>query len=105
LIEGEKPNWPSYLSERATRAGVDPAAVEVSAEKPGTSAGETKESLFDVQLKHVSIRQVVNFAFGLETADKPVKVRTLSIDTNADPTGYMDATLSVSAFSLVASTK
>jgi hypothetical protein len=100
LGEGnEKPNWPAFVADKATRAGIDGGSVDVSAEKPGASQGDTRESLFDIQIKHVSIKQVVRFAFNLETAEKPVKLKTLAIDTKADPEGYMDAILSVSAFS------
>jgi hypothetical protein len=99
---GEKPNWPAFVTDKAGRAGIDGSAVEVSAEKPGESKGETRETMFDIQVKHVSIKQVVRLAFNLETAEKPVKVKTLTIDTKADPEGYMDAMLSVSAFYIAA---
>jgi hypothetical protein len=102
--EGEKTDWPKYFSERASRAGIA-SDITVSAEKPGGKSADTVESLFDIQIKHVSIKQVVRLALGLETSDKPIKLRGISIDTKDDPAGYMDATLSVSAFSLVATNK
>jgi hypothetical protein len=101
----EKPNWPGFVTDKASRAGIDGGSVEVSPEKPGESKGETRETMFDVQIKHVSIKQVVRFAFNLETAEKPVKLKTLAIDTKADPEGYMDAVLSVSAFSTASEEK
>ncbi|HUP57293.1 MAG TPA: hypothetical protein VM598_07575 [Bdellovibrionota bacterium] len=103
--EGEKPNWPVYFSENAVRAGVEGGAVTVSDEKAGPKVGDTQESLFDIQLKKVSIKNVVRLALGLEGGSKPVKLRALAINTNSDPEGYMDATLSVSAYSTVASGK
>ena len=74
--------------------------MTVSAEKPGASGEVAKESLFDLSLKKVSIRQVVKLAYFLESGSQPVKLRNLSIDTNADASGYLDATLSVSTFTL-----
>ena len=52
-------------------------------------------------VKHANIKQVVKFAQGLEAGARPVKLRDLIIDTKPDGSGYLDATLSVSAFSLV----
>ena len=72
-------------------------------EKPGPASGETHEGLIDIQVKKVPVKRLVRFALGLETGDKPVKLRTLSIDSNADAEGLLDATLSVSVFTLVAS--
>lgn len=93
--------WPAYFESIATGAGVDPATMTVAAEKAGTQTDLAKESLVDISLKKVSIRQVVKLAHALESGARPVKVRQLLIDTKADPEGYMDATLSVSAFAWV----
>lgn len=93
-------NWGSYFETMASNSGLDKSAMTVSAEKPGTGGAATKESLFDIALKKATIRQVVKFAYFVENGNRPVKLRNLVIDTNADPSGYLDATLSVSAFSL-----
>ncbi len=93
--------WPAYFESVGTGAGLDKATLTVSGEKPGATSDQAKEGLYDLGLKHVSIKQVVRFAFGLENGARPVKLRNLSIDTHADPEGYMDATLAVSAFALI----
>jgi hypothetical protein len=95
-------NWSSYFETVATTAGIDKAALSIGGEKPGSSSETSKETLYDVAVKHVSIKQVVRFAFGLESGGRPVKLRNLSIDTKADPQGYMDATLALSGFAMVA---
>lgn len=91
--------WPNYFNTVAAQAGLGKDNLAVSEEKKIADKGEqAKESLFDINLKKVSIRQVVRVAFSLENGTRPVKLRNLMIDTKDDPTGYMDATLSVSAF-------
>jgi len=85
----------------AGNSGIDKSGITASPEKAGESSEQTKETLVDLNLKHVSIKQVVNFAVALESGARPVKLRNLQIDTKADPTGYMDATLSVSGFTPV----
>jgi hypothetical protein len=94
--------WQVYFEGIASQAGLDPKTnLTVGTEKPGNNTEVAKESLYDLALKHVSIRNVVRVVFSLDSGSRPVKIRNLSIDTKADPDGYMDATLSVSAFTLI----
>jgi hypothetical protein len=94
-------NWQSYFETVAGSAGIDKGSLSVGSEKPGSSSDTTKETLYDLSVKHVNIKQVVRYAHGLETGSRPVKLRNLMIDTKSDPEGYLDATLSVSAFAMM----
>lgn len=93
--------WGTYLGNVAGTAGIGKEAVTVSEEKKGAGSEQVKESLVDVTIKKVNIRQLVRYAYQLENGTRPVKLRNLLIDTHSDLTGYLDATLSVSAFSVV----
>lgn len=93
--------WSDYFSTTAGAAGLDKANMVISDEKKGAAGDQAKESLYDITIKRANIRQIVRFAFNLENGQRPVKLRNLLIDTKDDPTGYMGATLSVSAFTLV----
>lgn len=93
--------WPAYIEGAATQAGIDKSALTVSPEKAGAASDLSKEALIDVAVKHVSIKQVVRLAFQLESGTRPVKLRALSINTQADPEGYLDANLSISGFSII----
>ena len=95
--------WNTYFEGITTNAGMDKSIVSISPEKPTGSGDTVKESLFDLTFKKATIRQVVKFAWFLENGARPVKIRNLSIDTNADPSGYLEATLSISAFSITES--
>lgn len=103
LSAGEGP-WTGFIESAAQTAGIEPAKMTVSAEKAPDKApaesDKTKEALIDVSLKKVNIKQVVRFAFQLENGPRPVKVRNLAIDTQPDLTGWLDATVSVSAFTV-----
>jgi hypothetical protein len=92
--------WPDYFDGIATTSAIDKAILTVSPAKPGSGGDVAKEDLFDLSLKKATIRQVVKLAFNLENGNRPVKVRSISIDTNADPSGYLDATVSVSTFTV-----
>jgi hypothetical protein len=93
--------WTSYFESIGTGVGLDKSMLTVSGDKAGATTDQAKESLYDLTLKHVSIKQVVRLAFGIENGSRPAKLRNLSIDTHADPQGYMDATLAVSGFALI----
>ena len=93
--------WNGYFETIAGSAGVDKAALGISVDKAGASSDQSKEHLFELGLKHVNIKQITRFAFMLESGQRPVKLRNLTIDTKSDRSGYLDATLAVSAFTLV----
>ncbi len=93
--------WLVYFENLAAGTGIDKGSLSVGGEKPGTSEDQSKETLFDLTLKHVNIKQVIRYAFSLENGQRPIKLRNLLIDTKSDPTGYMDATLAISAFTPV----
>ena len=93
--------WQGYFESVATNAGIEKDRLGVGTESPGATGEATKETLYDINLKHVSVRQVVRYAFNLENGARPVKIRNLQIDTKNDPEGYMDATLSVSGFAMI----
>lgn len=99
--KGEGGSWSTYFENTTGQAGMEPSNVVVSSEKAGNSSDQTKETLYELTLKHVSIKQVVRYAFFLENGQRPVKLRHLAIDTKNDPAGYLDAVLSVSAFTIV----
>ena len=89
-----------YLSTVASGAGISPSALGLDNEKAGTSREGSKETLAQVTLKKINLKQMVRFLFQMENGKRPVKVRNLSIETHADQSGYMDATIQVSAFTL-----
>jgi len=93
--------WNAYFETTATPLGIDKAMLTISADKPGASSEVSKESLYDIGMKKVTIKQIIKYAYQLENGNRPVKLRNLTINTNADPEGYMDATLAVSGFSLI----
>ncbi len=98
--------WAPFLEQVATSSGIDKAALTVANEKTAPQPkdapkeGGTKETLMDVTLKKVNIKQVIRFINSLENGSRPVKLRALSIDTKNEATGYLDAVLSISGFSL-----
>ena len=107
LQEGARDSgpWSTYFETLAANSGMDKSNVNVSPEKPGTSGEQSKESLVDIDLKHVNVKQIINYAVSLENGPRPTKIRNFAIDTKGDPTGYMDASFAVSGFTMVVNSK
>lgn len=92
--------WSVYFEGIASGSGIDKASLTVGSEKPGNTTDSSKEALVDVSIRHVSIKQIVRFTYALENGSRPAKLRNLTIDTKNDPSGYLDANLAVSGFTL-----
>jgi hypothetical protein len=90
--------WTGFFETLITSAGIDKGNLTMSPEKSGTGTDTIKESLFDLTIKHVTLKQAVRVAYQLENGARPVKIRNLSIDTHNDPEGWMDLSLAVSGF-------
>ena len=90
--------WLSFFESILSTAGIDKSNFTIGPEKPGQGADTTKEALYEISIKHLTLRQVVKITYQLENGTRPAKVRGLNIDTHSDAEGWMDATLAVSGF-------
>lgn len=97
--DGQKINWESHFSATAETAGIPQSSITTSKPKQGAKGTITEESLYDVQVKHVNIKQIIRYALKLESGRHPIKLRNLSIETDGAE-GYMDAKLAISAFTI-----
>jgi hypothetical protein len=97
---GTPPPLKDYLVGIAGSANLPAAALELSGEKGGATRESSKETLAQVTLKKINISQLVRFIFQMETGARAIKLRNLNIETHADESGYLDATLQISSFSL-----
>jgi len=79
-------------------AAVDRGALAVGAESSGADSGQFRETIAEVTVKHVGIRQLVRVIHALENGPRVAKVRHLTVDTKLDPEGYLDAVLSTSFY-------
>jgi hypothetical protein len=98
---GDSGSWTSYFESLASTSGMDKSNFVISPEKSGNISDQSKEALYDIDLKHVNVKQVINFAVSLENGQRTAKIRNLAVNTKADPMGYMDATLAVSGFTVI----
>lgn len=122
---GDQP-WGQFLQEKATPAGISAEAVQIVSEgvvsalaappapksaknakdaakekesPPASSAGP-EETVVEASLKKINVRQLAKYVHEIENGGRTVKVRRLHVNTHPDESGYIDATIVVSAFRL-----
>lgn len=94
--------WAQHVQGIATQAAIDPTNITLGPEQPGHSTDSVKEATIEASLKKVSIKQVVKFAHQVERSSRPMKLTKINITTHEDASGYLDATLTLQGYTLVA---
>jgi len=88
----------SFLEKAAGEAGVK---NNIKYMKPSASTGKGpfKESLVEMKLETITLRQMVEYLKLIESPDDIVSVKRISVQTNKKETQYLDAILQVLTFS------
>lgn len=84
----------SFLDRAAGGAGVK---EYIKYMKPSTSDGTGiyKESMVEIKLEGVTLQQLVEYLFRIESPENLVNVKRISIKENKREAGYLDAVLQV----------
>lgn len=83
-----------------TMSRIDKSRVEIGQERTGTEDKESKEVLVDLKLSQINLRQLTRllFQFTDQGKSRNLNVKDLNIDTKADPTGYLDASVTIATY-------
>ncbi len=87
----------SFLEKAAGEANVK---EHIKYKKPSTSVGPDpyKESLVEIKLELVTLKQIIDYLYKIESTDNVVIVKRFSANENKKKTGYLDAILQVLTF-------
>jgi general secretion pathway protein M len=87
----------SFL-ERA--AGESQVKDRIKYMKPSVSqgTGPYKESVVELKLEEITLKQLVNYLYRIESPENVISVKRISIKENKKETGYLDAVLQVLTF-------
>jgi type II secretory pathway component PulM len=97
---GGKPNWKEVANSALSRASVDTASAQVGSEKDLKPGASSTETLFEVQLRRINIRKLVNVAHELENnSEQPVKIRAMQVETDGGE-GHLNVKLFASGFAV-----
>ena len=88
----------SFLEKAAGKAGVK---NNIKYMKPSASTGKGpfKESLVEMKLERITLKQMVDYLKLIESPDDIVSVKRISIQSNKKETQYLDVILQVLTFS------
>ncbi len=119
---GDEP-WGQFVQSKAPDAGIAPDSVKIvtesivsggaapapapksaskgkdKVESPPAAAGP-EETVVEASVDHVNVRQLTKFVHSIENGGRTVKIRRLQVDAAPDESGYLSATIVVSAFRL-----
>lgn len=91
---------PTFVDVVLNSAGLDHGKVEVGSERPGTEDKETRETLLEVKLTQINLRQLQRFLFVVTDMGsvRGLNIKDLIVDTKGDPSGYIDASVTLASY-------
>ncbi len=92
---GPRGNLVTTLANLAKESQVKVDSMQPQA---GASSPGYKETRVQVELKEVTLVKLIQYLFGIESAQQHISVKTLSIKTLSKKPGLLNATFSVSSF-------
>ena len=87
----------SFLEKSAGDAGVK---AHIKSMKPSISTGPSpyKESLVEMKLEAITLQQLIDYLYRIESPEDVVSIKRISIKENTKKSGYLDAILQVLTF-------
>jgi general secretion pathway protein M len=87
----------SYLEKAAGDAGIKDN-IKYMKPSASTGKGSFKESLVEMKLERITLGQMVGYLKRIESPEKLVSIKRISIQSNTKETSYLDAILQVLTF-------
>ena len=84
----------SYLEKAAGDAGIKDN-IKYMKPSASTGKGSFKEALVEMKLERITLGQMVGYLQLIESPDKLVSIKRISIQSNTKETSYLDAILQV----------
>mgnify|MGYP005631409261 CR=1 FL=1 len=87
----------SFLENRAGDAGIK-TYIKYMKPSISTGAGPYKESQIEMKLEEITLRQLVDYLYRIESPDNVVSIKRISIKENKKKSGRLDAILQILTF-------
>jgi general secretion pathway protein M len=87
----------SYLEKKATQAKVRGRIKQMNSSK-GTQSISLEESLIDMTLEKITIKQLTDFLYFVESPADLVKIKKITIHKMKESPEYLNAQLQISSF-------
>jgi len=89
----------SYLEKRALQARVKGNIKQMSASR-GTQTAAFEEALVDLRLEKITIKQLTEFLYLVESPDELVKIKKITINKMKDSPEYLSAQMQIASVAL-----
>lgn len=87
----------SYLEKKALAARVKGSIRQMNSMQ-GTKSASFEESLIDMKLDRLTIRQLMEFLYQVESPDEMVKIKRITIDKMKESPEYISAQVLVASY-------
>ena len=87
----------AYLEKKATQANVRGRIKQMNS-SPGVKSISLEESLIDMKLEKITIKQLTDFLYYVESPVDLVKVKKITINKMKESPEYLNAQLQISSF-------
>jgi hypothetical protein len=91
---------PAFVDNVLQNSALDRSKADVSPERNGAEEKDTHEILVDIKLTQINLKQLTRFLYTLtdQGATRNLNIKDLNVDTKGDPTGWIDATVTVASY-------
>jgi len=96
---GRKANWTNYIKQSFQTYGIGPELVNVNEKQLPISRNKVKETLINVSVDQINLKQIVKVAFDLENGTNPMMLRGLHVKTRDDK-GFLKVAYTFSGFDI-----
>lgn len=99
-VIGERPkdfNLYSYVEKKSGEAAVKMHVKNITPAK-SSDAGFYEEASVDVKIESVTLRQLTNFIYTLESPQELIRINRLTVVKNKDAPEYLNAVISVMTY-------
>jgi len=87
----------AYLEKKATQANVRGRIKQMNSSK-GTQSLSLEESLIDMKLEKITIKQLTDFLYYVESPADLVKIKKITVNKMKESPEYLSAQLQISSF-------
>jgi hypothetical protein len=95
--QGGPQSWNGVFEGMASMQGLPPGSVEILKDSAGPAIGLIQESLVEIKVKGLQIRQLVSLLYQVEHGSPPMKLKGMIIEPGGNE-GLLNAKLNVSGY-------
>ena len=87
----------SYVEKKTGDAAIKSQVKSINPSK-STATGPYEETAVDIKMEMVTLKQLLNFIYLVESPSDMVKIKSFSITKNKEKTEYLNATLQIVSY-------